>query len=53
MPLIIALHITHNLTDKSLSSKDTIHNSREGGRGREREREYFYNAETSVLNADA
>ena len=33
MPLIIALHIADNLTDKSLSSKDTIHNSRE----RERE----------------
>ena len=57
MPLIITLHITDSFMDKSLSSKDTIQNSREGGRGRERERErereYFYNAETSVLNADA
>ena len=39
MPLIIALHITDNLTDKSLSSKDTIHNSRERERERGRERE--------------
>ena len=39
MPLIITLHITDSFMDKSLSSKDTIQNSREGGRGRERERE--------------
>ena len=37
MPLIITLHITDSFMDKSLSSKDTIQNSREGGRGRERE----------------
>ena len=49
MPLIITLHITDSFMDKSLISKDTIQNSRE----REREREYFYNADTSVLNVDA
>ena len=51
MPLIITLHITDSVMDKSLISKDTIQNSRE--REREREREYFYNADTSVLNVDA
>ena len=47
MPLIITLHITDSFMDKSLISKDTIQNSRE------REREYFYNVDTSVLNVDA
>ena len=37
MPLIITLHITDSVMDKSLISKDTIQNSRERERERERE----------------